>query len=60
MTSQELLIQMKEQKFSLALIAEKTLVARHKHDRVHKGVTELKESDYKRLFTYARSIGFDV
>lgn len=60
MNSQELLIKMKEEKYSLSFIAEKTLVARHKLDRVHKGETELKESDYKRLFAYASKIGFDV
>lgn len=60
MSSQELLLKMKDAKISLLTISEKANIKWNKLDQAIKGTVELRESDYRHLFTYARSMGFDV
>lgn len=60
MTSQDLLLEMKDAKISLLTISEKASIKWNKLDQAVKGTVELRESDYRNLFKYARSMGFDV
>jgi len=59
-TAQELLIKMKADKFSLLTISEKANIKYAQLDQAIKGKVELRESPLRRLFEYARSVGFDV
>ena len=60
MTSQELLIEMKDAKISLLTISEKANIKYAQLDQAIKGKVELRETPYRKLFEYARTMGFDV
>lgn len=60
MTSQQLLVQMKDAKISLLTISEKANIKYAQLDQALKGTVELRETPYRKLFEYARSMGFDV
>jgi hypothetical protein len=49
MTSQEMLISLKEQGFHISIINIGTCIPYHRLDRCKNGMQELKESEYKKL-----------